>query len=492
MKSLLELRKQIRVPLNDLGVWKICCRKTLLTLVSLITGAIAIPSSALAAAGDLDTDFGDGGKVTTDFTGAAGYDEATAMVAWQRGKIIVAGFSCTVPDDPNAQGPFNGTCDFSLARYNIDGSLDARFGIGGKVTTGFGAGTDDRAYAVTTQQGRIVVAGSTRDPATGNHAFAVARYDVYGRLDTTFGVGGKVTTSFPLGSFAAAEAVAVRGDFITVVGTAGVSFSNGVITGADFAVARYKRNGKLDASFGDGGLVTTDFPGSISDEGQAVVLQPDGKIVVAGFTESPSTGEDIALVRYNIDGSLDDTFGDGGLVVTDFFGDFDVAEAIAVQPDGKIVVAGITVNPELINPVTGETLTQEDFALARYNVDGSLDTTFGDGGMVVTDFFNSFDLTKAMALQPDGKILVVGVASTGVDPVTGIEGEDFALVRYNDDGSLDETFGVGGKVTTDFAGDLEQAAAVAIKDGRIIVVGSTFDPVTGEDFALAVYDSVED
>jgi uncharacterized delta-60 repeat protein len=356
-------------PAGGISRFGVSARRGWLALLAGVVAPIVLAAPAWTAPGDLDPGFGDGGKVTTDFTGAAGYDEATAMVALERGKTIVVGFACTVPDDPNVQGPFNGTCDFSLARYNRDGSLDENFGSGGKVTTGFGAGTDDRAYAVVTQQGKYVVAGATRDPATGNHAFAVARYNAYGKLDTTFGVGGKVKTSFPLGTFAAAEAVAVRGDFITVVGTAGVSFAGGVITGADFAVARYKRNGKLDATFGDGGLVTTNFPGSISDEGQAVALQPDGKIVVAGVagmdlgildpvTGEPLTAEDIALLRYNPDGSLDETFGDGGKVATDFAGNLEHASAVAIK-DGRIVVVGST-----FDPVTGE-----DFALAAYDVD---------------------------------------------------------------------------------------------------------------------------
>jgi uncharacterized delta-60 repeat protein len=286
--------------------------------------------------------------------------------------------------------------------------------------------------------------------------------------------------------------VAVDDDEIVVAGTAGESFDpvEGLIIGPDFAIARYHEDGNLDASFGDGGLVTTGFAEDTIDEGSSVVLHDD-KIVVAGYTQAsedvdPDANEHFALARYNEDGSLDETFGTGGLVTTDFFGDFDVIEKIALQGD-KIVAAGITVNPELLKPNSDEALTEEDFALARYNEDGSLDETFGDGGKVVTDFGRGggYDLATAVAVK-HGKIVVAGVSAV---PFT--DAEDFGIARYNYDGSLDDSFGVGGLVVTDFAEEDQQVSAVAIKEDRIIAAGATFNPDAGEDFALAAYQTGE-
>jgi uncharacterized delta-60 repeat protein len=223
--------------------------------------------------------------------------------------------------------------------------------------------------------------------------------------------------------------------------------------------------GDLDGIFGTGGTVTTDFAGN-GDEARAVALQPDGKIVAAGGALGASV--DFALARYRPDGTLDTAFGTGGKVTTDF-GSGEQAYAVAVQPDGKIVAAG--------GAVTG-------FELARYNADGSLDGTFGAGGKVTTRFGLGLPFTRAHAivLQPDGKIVVAGTATSAT---VG----DFGLARYNPDGTLDASFGAGGKVTTDIRGtdSSDFAWAVTLQpDGKLVVAGSTAGP-TGDAFALARY-----
>ena len=233
-------------------------------------------------------------------------------------------------------------------------------------------------------------------------------------------------------------------------------------------LGRGRRPGDLDPTFGSGGKVTTDFGGG-SDVAIGVALQPDGKIVAAGTTSTPGVGgfSDFALARYNSDGSLDATFGSGGKVTTDFGGG---AEAVALQPDGKIVAAG-SASP-------GATIFS-DFALARYNPDGSLDATFGSGGKVTTEFTGNFDQANAVALQPNGKIVAAGTANTG----TTLE---FALVRYKKHGGLDPSFGSGGKVTTDFTGSNDVACGVALQpDRKIVAVGHA--GTANSDFALARY-----
>jgi uncharacterized delta-60 repeat protein len=232
--------------------------------------------------------------------------------------------------------------------------------------------------------------------------------------------------------------------------------------------------GALDPTFGVGGKVTTDFAGIFD---VAMALQADGKIVVVGDSVVGGFG-DFALARYNADGTLDDSFGTSGKVTTDFGGDEDRAFDVAIQANGRIVVVG--------HSVAGDAV---DFALARYNADGSLDDggpndstpadTFGTSGKVTTDFGGTIDLATSVVLQADGKIVVAGSTFGGGS-------EDFALARYNADGTLDDGFGTSGKVTTDFGGS-DRATSVALQtDGKIVVAGSTFGGGFGG-LALARY-----
>jgi uncharacterized delta-60 repeat protein len=348
--------------------------------------------------------------------------------------------------------------DFALARYNLDGSLDFSFGAGGRVLTDdvSGTGSFDQGRALALQaDGKIVVAGRS------GFDFALARYNPDGSLDASFGVGGRVRTDFTgTGTFEeVANALAIQPDGKIVL--AGTADEPGP-PDFEFALARYNPDGSLDASFGVGGLVLTDVNGADGfDDASGLAIQPDGKIVVAGTLEVGG-GSDFALARYNPDGSLDPSFGVGGRVFTDVSGTgrFTRAEALALQADGKMVVAGSS---------------GSDFVLARYNPDGTVDAAFGVGGRVVTDVSGQ---ANALAIQPGGQIVVAGRSGT-----------DFALARYNPDGSLDGAFGRGGLVLTNF-GRFDGASAVALQaDGRIVVAGtSSFGDGPG-DFALARYET---
>jgi uncharacterized delta-60 repeat protein len=339
------------------------------------------------------------------------------------------------------------------------GDLDPSFGVGGKVTTDFGfAISTDRARAVVVEaDGKLVAAGAAFSGTSDD--FALVRYSGDGSLDAGFGTGGKVMTDFTNGSSDQADALAQQADGKLVA--AGSSFTP---SGNDFAVARYLPDGTLDRSFGTGGKVTTDF-GS-DDVGHALVVQADGKLVVAG-----TAGGNFALARYRSNGKLDPSFGPGGKVTTDFGGN-DEGLALAVQADGKLVAAGYAL-----------TETSRDFALARYQPNGTLDAGFGTGGKVTTDFTGFVDEANGVAVQTDGKLVAVGVARFP----TGLDFSDFALARYEPNGSLDAGFGTGGKVTTDFSGgeDLGQALAVQA-DGRLVAAGLTAT-TTCCDFALARY-----
>jgi uncharacterized delta-60 repeat protein len=185
-------------------------------------------------------------------------------------------------------------------------------------------------------------------------------------------------------------------------------------SGFDFALARYRSNGTLDPSFGTGGKVTTNIAGD--DTARGLVMAADGRLVAAGFTRTTFTA-DFALVGYRSNGKLDQSFGTGGRVTTDFTGSsgFDRANALVVQADGKLVAAGFAIDPSTI---------LSDFALARYNPNGALDPSFGTGGKVTTDFTGGDDDARGLGVQADGKLVAAGV--------TAVAGTccDFALARY--------------------------------------------------------------
>ena len=260
-----------------------------------------------------------------------------------------------------------------------------------------------------------------------------------GELDPSFGVAGRVMTSFTTSAFATSSAI--QGDGKIVI--AGYAYTTNAYA---FALARYNTNGTLDTSFGAAGTITTAFGATAL--GNSVVIQSDGKILVAG--QSNDTNSDFALARYNSDGSLDTTFDGDGKLTTDFgtlFGDF--ANSVAVQTDGKIVVAGIASGGG-----------QSDFALARYNSDGSLDTSFDGDGKLTTDFGSSNARANDVALQEDGKIVV-----------TGDSDGHFTTARFNANGSLDTSFGASGRVVRDETNGQGKHLALQ-SDGKIIAYGN--------------------
>lgn len=415
-------------------------------LVIAVTMACALAPRAFAADGDLDPSFGGTGIVFTD--GGNGDSESAHAVAIQSdGKIVLAGST-----DPGAKS------DFALARYNGDGTIDSAFGIGGWVSTTIGPGNDAISAIALQTNGDIVVAGSS-----GN-SFAVARYlSATGALDPSFGAGGFVTAS--VGAVASGEAVAIGPDGkIVVAGTAN----------NHFFVARFTVSGTIDTSFNLSGIAATSI--GASDWGQGVAVQPDNKIVLAGYSDlGPS--ENFALVRYNISGTLDTSFNVTGKVHTDFLSNSnDQAHAVALQADGKIVVAGFT------------TAGGQSFGVLRYNPNGSLDTTFGALGKAYTPV-GSVNQARALAIQPTGKLVVAGTTGSGGNT-------DFAVVRYTQNGALDTTFNSAGAnpgiVVTDIdQGSEDLGLAVAVQpDNQIVVAGSCDQGgFSAVDVAVVRYDS---
>ncbi|HEX8637823.1 MAG TPA: FG-GAP-like repeat-containing protein [Pyrinomonadaceae bacterium] len=379
-------------------------------------------------------------------------DLAQAVALQSDGKIVVAGYALS---------------DFALARFNPDGSLDATFGTGGTVLTPVGTSSDE-AYAVAIQpDGKIIVAGSA------NANFAVVRYNANGTLDQGFGTGGKVITD--VSGVDLAQAVLVQADGKIVV--AGWSTST-----SRYLIVRYNADGTLDASFGAGGKVIVQVGTSIiGGQVSSAALQADGKIIVAGdvgVDVGQSTQPRFSLIRLNTNGTLDSTFGSGGKVVTAIpNGDGSRIYDVEIQADGRIVAAGSSFIPNSGNSET---------AVVRYNADGTLDTSFGAGGIVKTKIGEVSSSGEAVQIQVNGKILVAGSSYGGSSAVRN----DFAVVRFNADGSIDATYGTNGKVITAIGSrDDRVRDAVIQPDGKLIVVGHSENAAAGfaEDFALVRY-----
>jgi uncharacterized delta-60 repeat protein len=227
--------------------------------------------------------------------------------------------------------------------------------------------------------------------------------------------------------------------------------------------------GILDPSFGNGGKIILDL-GATMDSMGAAVLQPDGKIIIAGKTFTSNSSVDFAdfvVVRLNADGSLDNTFGNNGFVTTDFTGGQDGVNSIALLPDGKIIAAGFAATSLVLNS------RGIAHAMVRYNPNGSLDTSFGTGGKVHADFGTGYRVISKILIQSDGKIIAFGTASGDSIAVPSRIG----LTRYNADGSIDSSFGANGRMFIRYneGGQFTEGTSfrdAAIQpDGKIIITG---------------------
>lgn len=360
--------------------------------------------------GDLDSSFGAAGRVTTEFGGILDDAVVRSVLVQPNGKIVAVGYGV---------GPTGFDSDFALARYNSDGSLDTSF---------------------TLKKG-----GDPLDPKT-------QPFD-----------DGIVTTEFGNDDQAWAAVLQPDGKIVA----AGTGIGGPFQSPQGFYLARYKTNGVLDSLFADNGRFIAAVPGWGA---RALLLRPDGRLIAAGHTGDLSGDFDFALIALLRDGSLDPSFSQG-IVTTEFIvGRDNIANAIARQSDGKILVAGYTTT----------CCSGRDFAVARYNPDGLIDGTFGpDGkGKIATDISGFDDEALTVAVQADGKILVGG-------PM----GNDFGLVRYTSNGTLDPSFGIGGIVRTETEGGSAELHALQVQsDGKILAAGSAHDSFD-RDFVLVRYNT---
>jgi len=389
------------------------------------------------------------------------YDIASAMAFTSDGKIIVG---ARVSNDNN----------FLLLRYTATGILDNTFGNGGIVWVDT---VSAQAYGMAQQSdGKIVLAGWVT-PA--NRDFCVMRFNSDGSPDLGFGTNGKVIT--PIGTENdEARKVAIQSDGKIVV----TGYTTNAAHNTDFAVVRYTSSGSLDGSFGSGGIVKTDINNFDLAEGIAID-KTTGAITIAGTSNEDAqdpnysnTGSgDFTVVRYTAGGLLDATFGVGGKATFDIgTNTYDEAHSLAVQPDGKLVVAGITKRGSANSG-------NSDVAVVRLTTAGALDGSFGTGGKAIANYvgFNSDDDCRSVALQSDGKIVVGG----SVDAFTDPKPYGFMLMRFTAAGILDVTFDGDGKAAADLAPtDNDNAYVVALNGNRIYLAGSSGDP---KDLAIAAF-----
>lgn len=412
-------------------------------------------------------------------------------------------------------------CSYNLYAQ-AGGTLDNTFGINGIVTNPNGTINDVANTMALQADGKIIVAGQSAAD------FCVRRYNTNGSLDNSFGTNGQVITSLSASQVDYALSIAIQSDGKIIVG----GFSYQGVNDNDFSLVRYNPNGSLDNSFGINGKVTTNIPNQYSkkDHLAKILLHPNGKITAVGSsTDINGSGYCYTdIVKYNIDGSLDNTFGSGGIFF-ESHGLYNVSDA-ALLPNGNIIVSGLQPATDgLNNPIPGAfniflwdvfgnnnfSLThtiqtnglplyytvstaklaiQPDgkmfvagntkingkiqFSLTKFNSNGTIDNTFGNGGAVYSSFISTYNSVQSVALQADGKIVLAGWDNNG---------NSFALARYTTAGIPDATFNSTGETSTNINTGEDQSASMAIQpDGKIIVAGYSISGAN-YDFALARY-----
>lgn len=316
IKTLNELNTHLTASaLSTIARWRYLVRLLALVVVALLSGG----SSFAATAGDLDVSFGTAGRATTPF---AHFGPATAVVVQPDGKVVVVGGS------------------FDVVRYTIDGQPDLTFGVNGKASYSQGNWPNTARAVALQADGKIVVAGesSTFNPEKG---LVVVRLNANGLLDTTFGDDGVSSLLIGEGTEGLARGIKVQTDGkIVIVGTTPTS-------NLDFFVVRFTLSGLLDTDFGPGGMVTTNF--SAYDRANALLIQPDGKILAGGSTRMSPSDYGFMMVRYLSDGSLDNTFGSGGIAVSNIGTANDELTAMALQPDGRSSLRAVSIATAMIS-----------------------------------------------------------------------------------------------------------------------------------------------
>jgi len=402
--------------------------------------SFSILPNVQAAAGDLDPTF----AAPNGFATLSQSEFNELAIQPGDGKIVAIGASAESNLAPT---------DLIVARFNTDGTLDSGFGSAGVATALSQNPLHGLALALQ-NDGKIVAVGLD---LSGSGDFFITRFDSSGNVDTAFAQNGSRTIDF--GGLDIPFSVAIGPNNTIVV--------SGLAQSSNIGLVRLDSQGNFDPTFGSGGKV-------VSESGQVphLAVLGDGRILV-GAVVGPGLASDFALLRYNSNGTLDTSFGGGDGIATADFNAQDTFESMAVQPDGRIVLAGFTV----VDPATDKRVE----ALARFDANGNLDSSFdGDGGVTG---FSPLLLVRDVAIQPDGRIVTTGDANLP-------SGHTGVLVsRHNADGSADNSFGIGGVVRTDFGANTLGAGAAIQNDGKILIAGLFTDGGPANKVALlARYD----
>lgn len=446
-----------------------------------------------AAPGNIDTSFGSGGIARGYFySGVSGnfmpYNSIAFDSAIQADDKIVAVGSFYKTDSSSGNN-----YDIGVHRFNANGTPDLTFGYNGSVVTTYqtnGTNSDEEARAVAIQpDGKIVVCGYVVKvfPYSGAlRYFALVRYNPNGSLDSTFGSGGKVNTDVSIGSYSASNAtcrgLAIQPDG-KIVAAGYANFTSGI--GPGHVLVRYNPNGSLDSTFANGGKTFGIIGSRYSSFGYKIGIQSNGEIAVSGtgFYDINTRKYDFSLARFNPNGGYFDS-----VTATNFPDGFNTADdyavALAVRPDDKIILAGYT------DGAFAYSGAYRNYALARYNSGGTLDTTFGNNGTIKTAVGSNTSAAYGVTLQPDEKIIAAGYSVVLRSAGYSGSSDAFSIARYNSNGTLDASFGSGGKVITDIS--LYSDAIYSVKtqsDGKITAVGTSFDQSGYQTFTVVRYEN---
>ncbi|MFM8251954.1 MAG: hypothetical protein ACKOBW_10205 [Planctomycetota bacterium] len=414
---------------------------------------------SMCAAGVLDSSWNGNGRLTLDFGGT---DVAASMAIQPDGKVIMAGSSA--PNDSVA-----------LARTNDQGQLDPSFGNQGRMTFSMAGRSLGAGQVAVQSDGRIVIAGGSCLTGSTNCSLLFARFTTTGQIDTSFGSSGIVTLDYG-NTYETFFDMAIQSDGkIVATGYYGASLGS-----YDFVTVRINSNGSLDDGsandstpgdqFGTGGAVKLNI--GVSDVAWALALQADGKIVVAGRTGGLFASNSVCVVRLNSNGSLDTNFNGTGILTPDFAGD-DGANAVAILPDGSIVVGG-----------NSNRSGSNQFMLMKISAVGQIVSSFGNGGMSEFPVATSIYGITSLVVQPDGKLVGLGTK------LNSNSTEDFGLIRSTASGSLDTTFGTGGIVVETWSGNGSQGNDVRLtEEGLILAAGYAVTAPGNVDMAISRYQS---
>lgn len=425
-------------------------QKCFLAAMVLLLGTSGISQAQMP--GTIDSTFATNGVLKLS-PYQAGTDIANAVAVLPDNKILMAGIT----------DPGNFLWDAVVYRVNSNGTVDSTFGINGSSIFDVGGNQDYVQDMKVLTDGSILVAGGAYD-GLADVNFAAAKLNADGVVDSSFGINGRFVMSlYPEDGEDIANAVAVQPDGKIIL--AGSGYIPNV--GTHLAMLRLNENGTLDSTFGDNGMVITNS-GYENDVAYDILILSDGHILLCGYADA--LAQQVLIEKFSETGALDSSFGTGGIALYDLNPGNDVAWAIRMHPNGKIMAAGRK----------GAGNGKTDYMVMAINANGTLDTGFGIGG-VASKNININDAALDMLIEPSGKIVLAGSSGGGL-----LGSQDFSICRFNENGSVDNTFGTNGATVSEIGTFFSEAAAIGRQsDGKLVVAGKSAD--FDNDIALVRY-----